>query len=145
MNAFQSSDTHSLRSLYRVATFDVTGCKTSTTPSVIFCFVHRNARQESSKFYSDLRNASSLEQPRDLEYKWDDSFCSAAIELCILLAMRKYLVTWLCDVNAAALWRQCSRSIEGYSCHKGNGSHFAESFMHKLAIESLFRTTYLPS
>ena len=28
---------------------------------IIFCFTHKNARQESSKFYSDLRNASSLE------------------------------------------------------------------------------------
>ena len=31
------------------------------TLSVIFRFTHKTARQESSKFYSDLRNTSSLE------------------------------------------------------------------------------------
>ena len=45
--------------LYRAAVFDVTGCKTSATLSVICRFAHNTARQESSKFYSDLRNASS--------------------------------------------------------------------------------------
>ena len=45
---------------YRAAAFDVTGRKTSATLSVIFCFAHQTARQESRKFYSDLRNASSL-------------------------------------------------------------------------------------
>ena len=44
--------------------FDVIGCKTSVTPSVIFRFIRRNAWQESSKFYSDLRRASSLELTR---------------------------------------------------------------------------------
>ena len=43
----------------RVAAFDVTGCKIPSIPSVLFARLH--ARQESSKFYSDLRNASSLE------------------------------------------------------------------------------------
>jgi len=32
-----------LQPVHRVAAFDVTGRKTSTTPSVISCFVHRNA------------------------------------------------------------------------------------------------------
>ena len=41
--------------------FDVTGCKTSAMPSVIICFVCKNARQETSKFYSDLRNASNFQ------------------------------------------------------------------------------------
>ena len=45
---------------YRVAVFDVTGRKTSETLSVIFHFTHKTAGQESGKFYSDLRNASSL-------------------------------------------------------------------------------------
>jgi len=53
----------------------------------------------SSKFYSDLEgNASStvstvavayhpnqIEQLRDVEYKENSSFCSAATELCVLL------------------------------------------------------------
>ena len=46
--------------LHRAAAFDVTGCKTSATLSVLFRFAHKTARQESSKFYNDLRNASSL-------------------------------------------------------------------------------------
>ena len=46
--------------LYRVAVFDVTGRKTSATLSIIFRFTHKIARQESGKFYSDLRNANSL-------------------------------------------------------------------------------------
>jgi len=36
------------------------------------------------------------------EYKWDCSFSLAATELCVLL--RKCLVTWFCDINAAALF-----------------------------------------
>ena len=43
------------------AAFDVTACKTSATLSDILRFTHKTARQERSKFYSDLRNASSLE------------------------------------------------------------------------------------
>ena len=46
--------------MYRAAAFDVTGRKTSATLSNILRFAHKTARQESSKFYSDLRNASSL-------------------------------------------------------------------------------------
>ena len=45
----------------RAAAFDVTGCKTSTIPFVIFCSICKNAGQEREKFYSDLRIASSLE------------------------------------------------------------------------------------
>jgi len=46
---------------HRAAAFDVTDRKTFATLSVILRFAHKTARQESSKFYSDLRNASSLE------------------------------------------------------------------------------------
>ena len=46
---------------YRAAAFDVTGRKTTETPSVILRFSHKTAWQESSNFYSDLRNASSSE------------------------------------------------------------------------------------
>ena len=42
-----------------MTTFDVTGCKIPSVPSVLFARLH--ARQESSRFYSDVRNASSLE------------------------------------------------------------------------------------
>jgi len=52
--------THKVFSNYRAAAFDVTGRKAFTTLSVLFCFAHKSERQESSKFYSDLRNASSL-------------------------------------------------------------------------------------
>jgi len=45
----------------RKAAYDFTGHRTSTTASSIFCFICKNAKQESSKFYNDLRNASSLE------------------------------------------------------------------------------------
>jgi len=45
---------------YRAAAFDVTGRKTSATVSVIFRFTHKTARQESSKFYSDLRKCKQL-------------------------------------------------------------------------------------
>ena len=48
-------------SAYRVAAFDVTGRKTTETPSVILRFSHKTAWQESSNFYSDLRNANSSE------------------------------------------------------------------------------------
>ena len=44
----------------RAAAFEVTGRKTPATLSVLFLFAHKTVRQESSKFYSDLRNASSL-------------------------------------------------------------------------------------
>jgi len=43
----------------RVTAFDVTGRKTSETLSNIVHFAHKTAVQESSKFYSDVRNASS--------------------------------------------------------------------------------------
>ena len=46
---------------YRAAAFDVTGRKTTETSSVIFRFSHKTAWQESSDFYSDLRNASRSE------------------------------------------------------------------------------------
>jgi len=43
----------------RVPAFDVTGRKASETLSNIVRFAHKTAVQESSKFYSDVRNASS--------------------------------------------------------------------------------------
>ena len=46
--------------LIGAAAFDITGRKTSATPSVIFCFIHKNAWQERSMFHSDVRHASSL-------------------------------------------------------------------------------------
>jgi len=46
---------------YRAAAFDVTGRKTFATLFVILRFAHKIARQESSQFYSDLRNANRLE------------------------------------------------------------------------------------
>ena len=76
---------------------------------IIFHFVHKNAWQESSKFYSDLRNASSLELTK---YYCVNCHCSAItmpIKLscyatwstgetmpsvqCLLFALQKYLVT----------------------------------------------------
>jgi len=44
------------RIVHSAAAFDITGRKTSATLSDIFRFTHKTARQESSKFYSDLRN-----------------------------------------------------------------------------------------
>ena len=43
-----------------MAGFDVTGCKTTAIPFGTFCFIRKTTKQESSKFYSDLRNASIL-------------------------------------------------------------------------------------
>jgi len=45
----------------RVAAFDDTGCK---TPSVIFRFICKTVRQESSKFYRDFRNENNLEHTK---------------------------------------------------------------------------------
>ena len=42
--------------------------------SVLFRFAHKTARQESSKFYSDLRDASSLEL---IKYYCINCHCSA--------------------------------------------------------------------
>ena len=69
-------------SIHRVAAFDVTGCKTSATLSVIFQFIHKAAWQESSKFYSDLRNASSLE----LTKYYCVSCCSSTVTMLIKLS-----------------------------------------------------------
>jgi len=94
---------------YRPAVFDITGRKISATLSDILCFTHKTARQESSKFYSDLRNASSLEltkyycincrcsavaMPIKLSsyVTWNTSeisFCSAAIECPVFFALWK--------------------------------------------------------
>ena len=47
---------------YRAAAFDIIGRKAAKTPSVIIIpFLHKTAWQESSNFYSDLRNSSSSE------------------------------------------------------------------------------------
>ena len=58
----------------RAAVFDVTGRKTTETPSVIFRFFHKTAWQESSNFYSDLRNTSSSELTK---YYYVNCCCSA--------------------------------------------------------------------
>ena len=60
--------------LYRAAAFDVTGHKISATLSDILRFAHKTARQENSKFYSDLRNVSSLELTK---YYCINCHCSA--------------------------------------------------------------------
>ena len=112
---------------HRAAAFDVTGRKTTETSSVIFRFSHKTAWQESSNFYSDLRNASRSELTK---YYCVNYHCSAVTmpirsssyatsstsELLVSVqlplnsmliicsfAMRKYSVTWFCYVNAAAL------------------------------------------
>ena len=112
-----------IASSYRAAAFDVTGRKTTETSSVIFRFSHKTAWQESSNFYSDLRNASRSELTK---YYCVNYHCSAVTmpirsssyatsstsELLVsvqlplnsmFFAMRKYSVTWFCYVNAAAL------------------------------------------
>ena len=109
---------------YRAAAFDVTGRKTSATLSVIFCFAHQTARQESSKFYSDLRNASSLALTK---YYCINCRCSAVT---MPIKLSSY-VTWSASetgvsvqlplnavffclvevVSHVILWRQCSCSI----------------------------------
>ena len=50
-----------VRKSNRVLESDVTCRKTTETPSVILRFFHKSVWQESSNFYSDLRNASSSE------------------------------------------------------------------------------------
>jgi len=45
---------------YRAAVFDIAGCKTTVIPSVTSRFIRKTARQESSKFCSDLINTSSM-------------------------------------------------------------------------------------
>ena len=72
------------------AAFDVTGRKASATPSVIFCFMCKTAGKKSSKFYSDLRNASSLE----LTKYYVNCRCSTVTMLIKLSS---------CDVSVAAL------------------------------------------
>jgi len=115
---------------YRAAAFDVTGCKTSATPSDILCFAQKTVRQESSKFYSDLRNASSLEFTK---YYCTNCRCSA---VAMPIKLSSY-ATWSTSemvasvqlpltavffclaevVSHVILWRQCSRSMAvGIQC-----------------------------
>jgi len=109
---------------YRAAAFDVKGRKTSATLSVIFRFACKTARQESSKFYSDLRNASSLALTK---YYCINFHCSTVT---MPIKLSSY-VTWSTSETVASvqlplnavffclaevvshviLWRQCSRSI----------------------------------
>ena len=123
--AFQwsSSGSHSMH--IRAAAFDVTGRKTSATPSVIFRFIHSNAWQESSKFYSDLWNANSSE----LAKYYCVNCCCSAVTMLIThwvamqpgVQVRRTLLFschWtLCSschaevLSRMTLWRQCSRSI----------------------------------
>ena len=82
--------------LYRAAAFDVTGRKTSATLSVIFRFAYKTARQEGSKFYSDLRNASSLELTK---YYCIDCRCSA---VAMPIKLSSY-VTWITGETVASV------------------------------------------
>ena len=86
----------------RVPAFDITDCKTTATPSVVFCFILKTAKQWSSKFYIDLRNTSSLELTK---YYCVNCSCSAVTmpiklssyttwstsETVASVALRKYL------------------------------------------------------
>ena len=81
---------------YRAAAFDVTGRKTSATVSAIFRFAHKTARQESSKFYSDLRNASSLELTK---YYCVNCHCSAVT---MPIKLSSY-VTWSTSETVASV------------------------------------------
>jgi len=80
----------------RVAAFDVAGCKTSATLSVIFRFAHKTASQESSKFYSDLRNASSLALTK---YYCINFRCSAVT---MLIKLSSYM-TWSTSETVASV------------------------------------------
>jgi len=71
---------------HTAVTFGVTGVKHSQH---LFCFIHKHACQEHSEFYSDPRNAIGWNLPTMYTtvstVERDGSFCSAAIELRILL------------------------------------------------------------
>ena len=110
----RSRPARSIPRVDRAAAFNVTGRKTSATLSVLFRFAHKSARQESSKFYSDLRNASSLSLTK---YYCINCHCSTVT---MLIKLSSY-VTWSTSETVASvqlpsnvdviLWRQCSCSI----------------------------------
>ena len=109
---------------YRAAAFDVTGRKTTETSSVIFRFSHKTAWQESSNFYSDLRNASRSELTK---YYCVNYHCSAGTmpirsSSYATLSTSELLVSVQLPLNSmffchaevlshVVLLRQCSRSI----------------------------------
>jgi len=76
--------------------FDVTGRKTSATLSDTFRFAHKTARQESSKFYSDLRNAGSLA----LSKYYRANFCCSTVTMVIKLSS---YVTWSTSETIASV------------------------------------------
>ena len=80
----------------RAAAFDVTGRKTSATLSVLFGLAHKTAMQESSKFYSDLRNASSLALTK---YYCINCHCSAVT---MPIKLSSY-VTWSTSETVASV------------------------------------------
>jgi len=107
--------------MYRAAAFDVTGRKTSATLSDILRFTHKTARQETSKFYSDLRNASSLELTKYYSLcsavamstklssytTWSTSEMVASVQL----PLNAVFFCLAEVVSHVILWRHCSRSI----------------------------------
>ena len=80
----------------RAAAFDIKGRKTSATLSVIFHFTHKTARQESSKFYRDLRNSSSLA----LTKYYCINFRCTAVTMPIKLSS---YVTWITSETVASV------------------------------------------
>jgi len=132
--------------VYRAAAFDVAGCKTSATLSVIFRFTHKTARQESSKFYSDLRNASSLEltkyycinchcstvtMPIKLSSygTWSTSETVASVQL----PLNAVFFCLAEVVSHVILWRQCSHSISA-TCYTWEVSTLAVCFLTQAPI-----------
>ena len=108
----------------RAAAFDVTGRKTTETSSVIFRFSHKTAWQESSNFYSDLRNASRSELTK---YYCVNYHCSAVtmpirsssyatsstseLLVSIQLPLNSMFFCHAEVLSHVVLLRQCSRSI----------------------------------
>jgi len=96
LGAHGASGVHDVHGAYRAAVFDITGRKTSATLSVLFRFAHKNAGQEGSKFYSDLRNASSLAPTK---YYCINCHCSAVT---MPIKLSSYM-TWRTSETVASL------------------------------------------
>ena len=114
---------------YRAAAFDVTGRKTTETSSVIFRFSHKTAWQESSNFYSDLRNASRSELTKyycvnyhysavTMPIRSSSYATSSTSELLVSvqLPLNSVLFCHAEVLSHVVLLRQCSRSIVLFSC-----------------------------
>ena len=110
---------------HRAAAFDVTGRKTTETSSVIFRFSHKTAWQESSNFYSDLRNANRSELTK---YYCVNYHCSAVtmpirsssyatsstseLLVSVQLPLNSMFFCHAEVLSHVVLLRQCSRSID---------------------------------